>query len=87
MVAELDLANTPAASPPAGVTSNLVDPPTEFTVLLATCIIAWSLTVPAVLIRLFTKLRVHGRLQYEDCEYSRIRVSYLWPINLPIQTS
>ena len=85
MVAELDLATTPAAPPPPGVTSNLINPPTEFRVLLATCIIAWSFTVPAVVIRLFTKLRVHGRLQYEDCECSSI--SYPFFIDLHVQMS
>lgn len=72
MVSEMDLATTPAVPAPEGETSNLFNPDTEWKYLLPTCIAALVITGPAVSARIFTKLRVHGRLQYEDCETTLI---------------
>ena len=69
MPAVIDLANTPAAPPPPGMTSNLVDPPTLWPATIVVCSCILVLTVPATLVRLFTKWRILKEVNWEDCEF------------------
>ncbi|CAJ2506591.1 Uu.00g077770.m01.CDS01 [Anthostomella pinea] len=61
-----DLANTPAASPPAGQTSNFLNPPSQQTIMIAVSTTMSFLTVVFVSLRLYTSLRITRLPGIED---------------------
>ena len=69
MAASIDLETTPAAPAPPGVQFNLIDPPTMWPYTVGLCSAAFVMTVPLVLIRVFTKMHIIKRFDLEDCKF------------------
>ena len=60
------MATTPAVPPPAGTTSNFVDPPSLDSVLVGTVAACLACTTMALVVRLYTKFRAVRRVELED---------------------
>lgn len=67
MAANFDPYTTPAAPAPPGMVNNLVDPPTMWPYTIAMVVAVLTITVPSVLVRLFTKARIQKEINWEDC--------------------
>ena len=63
------LLNEPAGVPPAGVTSNFIDPPNLDAQLYVTAALTLSFAACAVIIRIYTKHFLLRKMGYEDCKY------------------
>lgn len=64
------LDETPAMLPPAGQTSNFINPPDIYMISIVSSTIGLALTFVFVGIRLYTKYFLLKKLYWEDCEYS-----------------
>ena len=65
----IDLNLVPAASPPPGVQSNFIDPPTFDNAAITTVVLCVLTTTLAVLARIFTKIRLIKNVAAEDCMF------------------
>lgn len=68
MVALEALLNGPAAPPPAGVTSDFTDPANLHVVGTVVLVLCLTLSMLAVLIRMYTKLFIIRSIAPEDCK-------------------
>lgn len=59
---------TPAMSPPPGVKSILVDPPSQGYKSIIVVVILLALTTPLIFIRLYTRRIISRQLWWDDCE-------------------
>ena len=66
----VEIAQMPAATPPPGVTPNLVDPYSNGPVAIAICSILIFMMLVFVSIRLYVKLKIVQKLTPDDCKYS-----------------
>ena len=60
------LAQIPAMQPPAGVTSNFIDPPSHNTAIIALNTVFLALMLPVVSIRLYVKAHILHTMGWDD---------------------
>lgn len=70
----------PALHPPAGVTSKLVDPPSQAHIIILITTIVLCLSTPVVLVRLYTRQFVNRKLWWDDGATFRPHTSVLWSV-------
>lgn len=68
-MAEIDPDNTPALKAPHGVTSNLINPPSEGDVTIIVMVVFLVCTTPFVLIRMYTRRFITRRMWWDDCKH------------------
>ncbi|KAL8833284.1 MAG: hypothetical protein Q9176_008042 [Flavoplaca citrina] len=61
-----DLDMTSAIPPPSGQSSNLVDPPSIDTTIIACTALLLVLATPLLVVRLYTRIRIKPKLWYDD---------------------
>lgn len=62
------LAQTPAAMPPAGVTPNLIDPPSGAPVLITVSTVLFAIMLVFVALRYYVKLAIRHTMAADDCK-------------------
>jgi hypothetical protein len=68
---ETDL-NSPAASPPAGVTPNYDDPPNKNKIAIVVISICIGLSLIFCVLRIYTRVFLVKRVKVEDCEFQQL---------------
>lgn len=72
------MALRPAAPPPEGETTNLVDPPDQMTENIALYTILLTFVTLLLAMRLYTRIRISKvKLGLEDCESPLLRFCYV----------
>lgn len=66
MTSQVDPNTTPAISAPAGQHSNLVDPPSINSPVIACSVLLLVLSTPWVAIRLYTRIQIKPKLWWDD---------------------
>lgn len=68
MLSKAAWATTPVILPPAGQTSNLIDPPSIGNQFMIANIVGGVVVNTIVALRLYTQSRIIGSLNYDDCK-------------------
>ena len=71
---QVDPAHTPAQAPPPGVSPNFVHPPSQGYILIAVIAICYSLMLPVVALRVYSRNWISGSFGLDDGE-SSLRVA------------
>lgn len=66
--ANLDLSKVPAGVPPAGVTSNLIDPPSDGYQITICNIVCLIIVITVFSMRMYTRICIVKAVGYDDCE-------------------
>lgn len=72
------LDNVPSAKPPAGVTSNFIDPPTRAVELLTIGVVFTSLMILALLLRVLVRLRWTKGWGWHDSKITSSLAAGMW---------
>ena len=64
------LSNIPALAPPAGVVPNFVNPENQNVTIYVVLTISISVTMLAVMTRIYTKAYIIRKIGWEDCKFS-----------------
>lgn len=62
------LAQTPAAMPPAGVMPNLIDPPSGAPVLITVSTVLFAIMLVFAALRFYVKLAIRHKMASDDCK-------------------
>lgn len=62
------LAQTPAAMPPAGVMPNLIDPPSGAPVLITVSTVLFAIMLVFAALRFYVKLAIRHKMAADDCK-------------------
>lgn len=66
------LAQTPAATPPSGVQSNFVDPPSGGPVLISISSVLMAIMFMLVGLRFYVKIALRRKVTPDDCKYFQL---------------
>lgn len=69
--------NTPAGTPPPGVTANLDNPYTQYNLTIGFVVAGLTVTLPFIAVRIFTKVHVLRHVEREDCECGKTSLT-IW---------
>ena len=58
----------PGLTPPPGVTSNFVNPPSQSNITIIVMTVYLVLTTPLVILRMYTRAFVKGPVKWDDCK-------------------